>query len=225
MIKVKFRVKVKSMKKALLDWTQTVNFHNFSRIFKKDNHIFTKITWASIFLALFSATNYILINLIIDYFEYKVVSTIQIKNEVPQLFPMITICDSNPLITKESEQLIRSISNSSYYIDDVMGYVINDQSFSDNNRRRLGFDLESVMTDCSFNFNTCNFTNDFRWIFTYKYGNCFQYNSDFDMNNQPVELKRQNLKGEDYGFYLNIFPLINTNNLSNTKSVGLKVYI
>ena len=52
---------------------QSVNFHNFSRIFKKENHLVVKIIWVMIFLGLFAATNFILITITLDYFEYKVV--------------------------------------------------------------------------------------------------------------------------------------------------------
>ena len=57
--------------------------------------------------------------------------------------------------------------------------------------------MESVIRDtCRFNQYPCNFTKDFHWTYIYKYGNCFEFNSGYDMNNQEVELKRQNSIGE-----------------------------
>jgi hypothetical protein len=42
--------------------------------------------------------------------EYGVVTTIQIINEESSVFPVVTICNSNPYVTKYAENLTKDLA-------------------------------------------------------------------------------------------------------------------
>ena len=68
-------------------------------------------------------TSSLVIQIIFEYFEYEVVSKIKIVSERPTSFPAVTICDANPLSTKEAEYLIRNVTLEEYGIDiDLINY-------------------------------------------------------------------------------------------------------
>ena len=94
--KIDYRRKLSKLKILILEWSQSVTYHCFSKIFKEK----TRFIWALIFLVFSSFKCYILANNVISYYEYSVVSTIQIVNEQKSAFPLVTICNSNPFVTK-----------------------------------------------------------------------------------------------------------------------------
>ena len=52
-----------------------------------------------------------------------------------------------------------------------------DPSFSNLQRKELGWNLSQVMTKCTFNGIKCDFKNDFEWYFSPQYGNCYHFNA------------------------------------------------
>jgi hypothetical protein len=74
-------------------WSLSVTYHLFPKIFKDETHAVARIFYAFLFLVLTTLTCLILAGNIISYYKYDIVSTVQIINEAPTLFPTITICD------------------------------------------------------------------------------------------------------------------------------------
>ena len=165
-------------------------------------------------------------------------STVQIINEAPTLFPTITICDSNAFTTKKAETLILNISQSYYgtdianmsysnyslYVDNFLSHAVksfvNDPKYGDENRKLLGFNLNKTLYSCSFTQLDCDLTMDFNWFFNYNFGNCYQFNSGLNNN-----LKNVSFGAEINGLSLVIGPLINQNRYPLTKSTGLKLFV
>ena len=96
-------------------------------------------------------------------------------------------------------------------------------SYGDENRKRLGFNI-SLFNYCSYGEINCNL-NDFHWYWSYEYGNCWQYNSGLNINNEKIDFKSTRLEGKDNGLYIVIFPLITENKFMTTWDTGLIVFV
>jgi hypothetical protein len=110
MIKIKHREKLSKIKFLIFEWFQSVTYHCFPKIFKEKTRFCMRFIWALIFLIFSSLTCYILVNNIISYYKYSVVSTIQIVSEETSVFPAVTICNSNPYVTKYAENLTKDLA-------------------------------------------------------------------------------------------------------------------
>jgi hypothetical protein len=238
MIKIEFKKKISKIKNLILQWSQSVTYHCFPKIFKEKTRFCMRFIWALIFLIFSSFTCYILVNNIISYYKYSVVSTIQIVNEQKSVFPLVTICNSNPFVTKYAENLTRNLAKEFFQVDldnnlsfafyvnnfpnklaSYMTSYINDPNYGDENRKRLSANLSEIIISCFFNYVPCNLTNDFQWFFHSSYGNCIQFNTN------SFNLKMSTYQGKAYGLQLILGPLINQNKYPFTLSTGLKVLI
>ena len=63
-----------------------------------------------------------------------------------------------------------------------------DTNFTDSQRKALGWDLSKVLIKCTFNGNDCDINNDFKWYFSFQYGNCYHFNS-IRRKNQVKKIK------------------------------------
>ena len=70
-------------------------------------------------------------------------------------------------------------------------------SFSDEGKKQLGHDLKDILIECWFNDKPCNST-DFTWSFHNIYGNCYKFNTGFDV-------KSSTLAGPDHGLSLTLY--------------------
>ena len=101
----KLTQKLTQIKSVFLEWSQSVTYHCFPKIFKEKTRFFMRFIWTLIFLTFSGLTCYILINNVISYYQFNVVSTIQVVSERESVFPAVTICNSNPFTTKYAENL------------------------------------------------------------------------------------------------------------------------
>ena len=70
-----------------------------------------KLVWATSFLISTAVCAFMLINSISDYFDYDLVTTTTVKTEIPAIFPKITICNSNPIMTNDGVKYVNKIFN------------------------------------------------------------------------------------------------------------------
>ena len=235
--------KLSNVKCDFLEWSQCVTFHGFPKIFKEKTNIFMRLLWFFIFVTFASLTFYILVNNIISYYKYETVTSYQLINEQPSLFPTITICDSNAFTTRQAQSLIMNISKR-YFNKDItklslVEYVtfamsdlsrsvklyVSDPKYGDENRKQLGFDLNKILIGCTFSDTPCKFNRDFHWYFHFDYGNCFQFNSGLNMSNQANGLKSVSFGSISNGLSLLIGPLLSQNEYPLAASKGIKVFI
>ena len=234
-------VKTKSEFKIFLQWSQSVTYHCFPKIFREKTHFILRILWSMIFFSFASLTFYILVNNVISYYQYQTVTSIQIVDEKPALFPTITICDSNA--TQQAERLIINISQSFYNKDlasmslgeyteytfnnlsKAVKSVVSDPKYGDEYRKQLGFNLSKIIRNCVFASRSCNFNSDFHWYYHYDFGNCFQFNSGLNMSNQVVDMKTVSFGSNAAAFSFKIGPLSNQNKYPLTTSRGLKIFV
>ncbi len=143
----------------------------------------------------------------------------QIIDETPISFPVISICDSNAYTTLAGQLMLdklmkqftlRNLNNSygisqmgffNFYLApsksnksyrfyrhlslEVFNYAVSltfNTSFTDSQRKALGWDLFKVLKSCTFNEANCEISKDFEWYFSVDYGNCFRFNPGSNKN-------------------------------------------
>jgi hypothetical protein len=93
---------------------------------------------------------YMVINSIINYYAYRVVTTSRTYHEIPALFPKVTFCNLNKYTTE-------------------YGSKTDDVNLTSSQRKLLGYDLDDILIHCKQNFLECN-SSDFVWSFDEVYG-------------------------------------------------------
>ena len=227
------------LKKLLTESSLTCTFHCYPKIFQYKS-IYAKVLWIGVFLIFSCLTFWLVIKCLLDYFEFDVVSKIRVYAEDSSAFPTITICDANPLTTKQAEHEINetiryisdnTVTNSHFGLgstfrmaklskDIFMGYVMSRSFlFEDSQKQALGFSLDNVLQMCSFNLGSCDSSN-FTWYFSYTYGNCFQFNTGIS-----TPMRDSTVSGRMYGLVLFMGPLTNLNAYDAYYSSGLRIFI
>jgi len=164
---------------------------------------------------------------IVDYLEFEVVTKIRIHVGKEIIFPLITLCDANPFTSRKSSNLLKSLqddsesnspSNNHNKWTEYTSYAMNKAfSLSDEQKQELGFSLNQSLKSCLFYDMPC-MASDFTWKFSYRYGNCFQFD--------PHKVVKHAYFSENmYGVYLILGDLENQNEFSAYPSEGLKVFI
>ena len=156
-------------------------------------YLLLKIISAIFVLASSGIASYLVIQSIVDYYTYDVTSTSRIIYESPTLFPKITFCNVN-LLTSEF----------AYNFTQMGNFDIDYSKISNEEKKKLGHDLNDILVECRFNDESCD-TTDFTWPFDRHYGNCFSFNSGFNLNGSKVELKKSTLAGPDHGLQLTLY--------------------
>jgi hypothetical protein len=179
--------------------------------------------------------SFMVISVIINYFTYGVVTTTRTLNEIPSKFPQITICNYNMFTTEYALEFLRNMSesmkktkndanifsknevlNKSYqtmmpkvtvFYKRLISYV-NSDSFSNENRKKLGHRLKDILHNCKFNTIPCDF-DDFTWEFDPVYGNCYKFNSGFNSSGQNIDLKESTIAGPLNGLQFDLFVNVN----------------
>ena len=173
--------------------------------------------------------SYLVIQSLLAYFNYEVITMSRLFFETPTLFPRIKICNGSPFTTEFAFEFVKNVSrvaspdldmfdmtkvanltkNEKFYlfrqIADLAIAKMNAKNFTDENRRRLGHTIEDILYSCTFNTILCN-ASDFIWEFDRIRGNCYVYNSGLD---PTVPLKQSSIAGSLYGLRVSFY--VNTN--------------
>ena len=158
-----------------------------------------------------------------SYFSYEVTTTTRTVNEMPTLFPQVTICNINQFTTEnaynflnslDSEQNISEAGLANLTYADSQGNtgIINyaalsnatSQYFTDQMRKNLAHSLDDIMVSCKFNGKSCS-KSDFFWRFDSTKGNCYVFNSGLNSSGQEISLKTASLPESYYGLHLEVY--------------------
>lgn len=126
-----------------------------------------------------------------EYLKHEVTTKIKVYNDVPALFPKITICNFNSFIHKNAtNEFLREVNadilnynktiDSKYNIEYIYPYY-RMASLSEKAKRKFGYSFDEMILRCSFATQPCD-ADDFEWFFDYLYGNCFTFNSGTNLN-------------------------------------------
>jgi hypothetical protein len=136
--------------------------------------------------------SFFVINAFICYFTYGVSTMTRTIFETPTLFPKVTFCNSNKFTTEYAFKLKQTSDE------------IDDRFFTNEEKRKLGHDLNDILIECWFNFKPCN-ASDFVWSFHRTYGNCYVFNAGTDSNKKKIDLKKTTIGGVDYGLSVTLY--------------------
>ena len=219
--------KFKEVKGVFLEWSLRSNLDCFTKIFEYQNNTLAKLFWLIVLLASSGFTFWSISRIVLEYLNYEIVSKIGMIYENPTKFPTVTICDNNPFTSADAERYFEVISK-------TIDLKPNDPNFfrvakmtasipSDEIKKRLGFNLSDKVTFCLFSGQECK-ASDFSWYWSFDYGNCFQFNSGFNLTNHKVDLLNGQ-SGQDFGLQLTLYPLENMNKYPSTADAGLSVFV
>jgi hypothetical protein len=199
----------------------------FIRIFDT-KYLCFKLYWLICMLACATLCFYLVAQTLMTYLSYPVFTTTTIVQEVPTVFPKITICNSMLATTEYAYNYLKELnedllpdinifnktqmrnlfySKSSEYlwkVGNIFQARINGGSFSDDERQKLVHALEDVLHACQFNGQPCS-ASDFIWKWDPIYGNCYSFNSGLDKNGSKVNLKESRLPGTVFGLQLAVY--------------------
>jgi hypothetical protein len=224
--------KLNRVKSQVKEWSLYTKFDCYSKIFQTKN-VILKLVWLIFFLIFTALTGYFVSKNVIDYYSREVISKIEIINEKPIEFPVITLCNANPFMSQKAQEIFSNISLSTYgvnYMDKLRGdeefsnllemtkMYVNSKDFVDK-RKELKNGLKIMK--CIFNNVKCNIEQDFSRYFSYQYGNCLQFNKNLTHTKETIT------EGPAFGLLLDIHLNSTPFNYDafHLNGVGLKLFI
>ena len=143
----------------------------------------------------------LLIQAVLKYFAYEIVTTITVRQEIPARMPTIIMCNSNGLltntgagfaskvypaynITKQKNYMqfqvnffARQLNNKGNILTPrtIVISAAKNPKLSDSFRQSLGLTMKDMLISCEFNSIECT-AADFSWFFDAYYGSCYTFN-------------------------------------------------
>jgi hypothetical protein len=189
------------IKSYIIEAITSSTIHGIDKIYKP-RRTFLKVLWIIFFMASTAACAYFIANSIITYFQFEVVTKVQVIYEVPQLFPTVAICNSNILSNDEMIEFGKKILEQNGLPDpfrDTSALGMNMTLIEVNvmikfmvasylkiqpDIKNMSTKFDELFMSCTFNLQTCD-ESMFEWYFDINYGSCFRFNHK---NVQPKQL-------------------------------------
>ena len=160
---------------------------------------------------------------IVAFLNYSVLSTTTVGRSAVSEFPTITFCNFNYFNTPtgknflhdnllqyekkfsvaENNSKIKDIESRLYY---VKASLLKNSTIYNNieKRKSFGLTLNDMFLNCYFGPEPCN-VNDFEYFFDVNYGNCYKFNSGFNVSNQSVPIKKVITSGDNSGYRMVLY--------------------
>lgn len=144
--------------------------HGVANIVSNETIAF-RVVWLVFFLASSGACMYLILYSFFDYFTYDVVSTSRIMNEVPMLFPTVTICSANPITNDVSLAYVEAAAQLDSSFDMIDKYtparyaISSSWNIPTNNRSVLqsyGLDIDQMIIQAMFDQSPLSLEDQFR---------------------------------------------------------------
>ena len=159
--------------------------HGIPHIFKRQN-IFIKTFWILCTLASIGVCAWLVTKSVTDYLNYETVTKAQVIDEVPTLFPVVSICNKNPFTTDYSFNYIDEFFNDNNLTDTednladsytdtyntiryILGVKLRSVNVTDEVRKKMGLQMDDMLLMCLYNGVRCT-ADDFYWYFDSFYG-------------------------------------------------------
>jgi hypothetical protein len=195
---------VPELKDYFTEWSKGTTVHGYPNIFRTNNTS-TKTLWIVLLLLSTILCSFMIIESIMDYLSFDVVTQIRVIAETPAEFPTITICNSNPFNTNASYDLMTGIYLNK--TDQNLNLFYNqakNPSFGDENRHLLSANISDMIVYCEFSYEKCNYA-DFSRFYMTNYGNCYRFNSGFNLSDHKVPIKKMKRGGYSSSFDIHLF--------------------
>lgn len=177
--KTEFISTKQKLKKKLLNWCLSTTSHGIPRIIGA-NSFYKRFIWLIFSLISFSLCSFMVSRAISEFSTFGVTTTIRVLPQNKITFPIVSICNANIFVTKEANNYLVNSKDLAW-----KKYITNSPNFDVNLKKSFGYNLTSMIYNCGFRFNRCEFSN-FEWYFDPNYGNCFKFSSGRDMDNEEI---------------------------------------
>jgi hypothetical protein len=239
----------KVFRKTIKDFLQTSTLHGVPNIVRTER-IILKLIWTIAFIASACTCSYMVMKTLVTYLEFEVVTKINVANEMPAVFPMVSVCNIHPFNTNHSFEFMRDLfkkyniendfdSNvqlssshdplsvrSTHFFYKFLG-IANSYSLMDEEKRKQSLSFNQTVITCSFGVNGC-YESDFKWIYSRIYGNCHIFNSRRPLNATSYNissLRKSSKTGKINGLSVGLFVGIPKSSYTFDVNLGAHLFI
>lgn len=220
--KEKQQIKLKIVKR-LSEWSMSTTSHGIPQIVQAKK-FYVKVVWAVFLLASIALCAIMVITSVEDFLRFEVTTKIRDKTYDQLTFPTVTICNTNPFVTEDASTFLRNVmtrrTNISSYFDDgdddfghlvnlsdptqisSIMYLTNHPKFNQTLKRSFNYWPERLYKFRFLNIDQDVSTN-LSWYYHPLYGNCYRFNSGYDLNGNRVEVLSTGQ--EQFGFGVEMF--------------------
>jgi len=213
------------LKEKVFEHLSTTHLHGLPHIVRS-KYWYMKVFWIFWILLMFSISLWLIVLAYQSYFAYPVLTSIKKYVDMEQNFPTVTICNLEPFLTKSASDYIEKSlpDNFNFTVNSLEKLVEVRKSILDKlsanyftlaEKQSFGYLINETLINCQFDGSLCsNTSEEFTWYYSYKYANCFAFNTGFTyLSDAPNEnstkynrpIKRVSRAGADYGLSLELY--------------------
>lgn len=192
----------------------------------KTKKIQIKILWLVSLILSSGFCFYLIIQSILDYSKFEVVTKIEILDQIPSSFPTISICNENSLLTNRSIELAQGILSKTELPTEIQDLPLFKRLLMlkyylviNLNGKKFSNDFKKFFISCLFNSEPCK-PEDFEWYFDPFYANCFRFNSG-----KVKKIRESTRPGYVNGLQIELFVGEPWSNYSLSTSSGAIVFV
>jgi len=187
---------IKEFKPILVENLKNSTIHGLPN-FIRTNRKSLKILWSICFFISSGFCAYIVLESIVSYMNYGVVTTFRVFNEPTSEFPAIMLCNKNNFENDFYEELLNNSILNQTSINDYENKNFNDVQLKLYNmrikissylmsktlreRKKKSIEIEKNLISCNHLNEICD-SNNFTWFFHFIYGNCYVLYGDYNSN-------------------------------------------
>jgi hypothetical protein len=186
------------MKQVLREQMLVSTSHGLSHAVR-NQHMPMKTMWVTFFILSTALCSYLIIQSIMQYLEFDVITKVRIVDETEAEFPRITICNLNPFQTEFALDFYKRNGNLS-----LPELIKVSNLLTDTEKKQLSYGINETLVRCTFSLGKCNW-KDFERIFHNLYGNCLVFNSGRNYLGETVPIKKLKQAGRFAGLQLEMF--------------------
>jgi hypothetical protein len=169
---------IKQKSKEILEASSINGIPNLIRT----NRLAIRVMWAICLIVSFGICANLIVETLLEYLQFEVVTKIRKINQFPCPFPNVTVCGANIFATNYSllfldqfKSVNYSIENSSaFYRNNIyksleffryvgQSYAISDR-VSNSEKQKLGLTIDEMLVSCNFAGTDCS-VEDFEWTY------------------------------------------------------------
>jgi hypothetical protein len=210
----------------LEDFFKSSSITGLARVWRKEDHSILRLlrlVWLLCELASIALTVILIKRQIEIYLTFGVSVNIRKEVQTPpnNLFPVVSICNTEPMISTAASEYIHQKLNEKFNLSvqtfnetnmalKSMGVDILDEidwliyqtyspSFNATLRLSFGYDVETMIRNAQLYSYSINVRENFKWYYDPYYGNCYTFNSE------PVNGAYYTQDWQGYGLEMDIF--------------------
>jgi glutaredoxin 2 len=165
----------------------------------RTQHLPIKTMWSISFILSTALCSYLIIQTIMEYLVFDVITKVRIVGETEAEFPRIAICNINPFQTQYAMSIYEKNKKMTLFDFYKMSILL-----SNEDKKRLSYSINETLISCQFSSISCNW-KDFEWIYNIYIGACFVFNSGRNYLGETVPIKKLKQAGRFAGLQLEMF--------------------